>query len=130
MPLIIGSFIAVPIMGAFDRLIYQKARDQAVRSGTLVLPEMRLYPAMLGVITQPISLFVRCESSPSFPSICAAFFRPTSVLELSHTYTILVARLDWTTFNPREYKSLFFPDAPGTEAHQIVLAYLQVIYKI
>ncbi|RDW69257.1 hypothetical protein BP6252_08277 [Coleophoma cylindrospora] len=55
--LVVGSILAVPVMGIFDRLTYQKAREAAIRSGTTVLPEKRLYPAMLSVILFPISLF-------------------------------------------------------------------------
>jgi uncharacterized membrane protein YiaA len=57
-PLLVGGVIAVPIIAAFDRLTYQKARERAKMTGTSVYPEIRLYPAMLGVILQPISLFV------------------------------------------------------------------------
>ncbi|PMD43051.1 MFS general substrate transporter [Hyaloscypha variabilis F] len=56
-PLLIGGLIAVPVMGLFDRLTYQTARAEAIRSGTEVQPEKRLYPAMLSVILFPISLF-------------------------------------------------------------------------
>jgi hypothetical protein len=58
-PLLIGGLIAIPVMGVFDRLTYQKARAEAIRSGTEVHPEKRLYPVMLSVILLPISLFVR-----------------------------------------------------------------------
>jgi uncharacterized protein YqgC (DUF456 family) len=58
-PLLIGGLIAIPVMGVFDRLTYQKARAEAIRSGTEVHPEKRLYPAMLSVMLLPISLFVR-----------------------------------------------------------------------
>lgn len=57
-PLLVGGIIAVPVMGLFDRLTYQTARAEAIRSGTEVHPEKRLYPAMLSVILFPISLFV------------------------------------------------------------------------
>ncbi|KAE8443226.1 hypothetical protein EG329_002094 [Mollisiaceae sp. DMI_Dod_QoI] len=56
-PLLVGSLLAVPVVAAFDRLTYQKARAHAIASGTTVHPETRLYPAMLGVILLPISLF-------------------------------------------------------------------------
>jgi len=58
-PLLVGGLIAVPVMGLFDRLTYQTARAEAIRSDTEVQPEKRLYPAMLSVILFPISLFVR-----------------------------------------------------------------------
>jgi hypothetical protein len=64
-PLLIGGLIAIPVMGVFDRLTYQKARAEAIRSGTEVHPEKRLYPAMLSVILLPISLFVRHLIFPS-----------------------------------------------------------------
>ena len=64
-PLLIGGLIAVPVMGLFDRLTYQTARAEAIRSGTEVQPEKRLYPAMLSVILFPISLFVRPMIFPS-----------------------------------------------------------------
>ena len=57
-PILVGGVLAVPAVAVFDRLTYQKARAAAIRSGTTVLPEKRLYPAMLGVILLPISLFV------------------------------------------------------------------------
>ena len=56
-PLVVGSLLAVPVVGLFDKLTYQKAREEALRSGRTVAPEKRLYPAMLGSITLPISLF-------------------------------------------------------------------------
>ena len=64
-PLLIGGLIAIPVMGVFDRLTYQKARAEAIRSGTEVYPEKRLYPAMLSVILLPVSLFVRHLIFPS-----------------------------------------------------------------
>ncbi|KAF7957261.1 hypothetical protein EAE96_002848 [Botrytis aclada] len=56
-PLIIGSVTALPTIAIFDRLLYRKPRNEAIRTGTKVAPEKRLYPAMLGSITLPISLF-------------------------------------------------------------------------
>jgi len=55
-PMVVGSIIAVPIVAVFDRTTYQPARAAAIRNGTTVLPEKRLYPAMLGTILMPISL--------------------------------------------------------------------------
>ncbi|CZR66736.1 related to TPO4-Proposed vacuolar polyamine transporter [Phialocephala subalpina] len=55
--LLVGSFVSIPIIAAFDKLTYQKARSEALRLGKTVAPEMRLYPAMVGSITLPISLF-------------------------------------------------------------------------
>lgn len=56
-PLMIGSITAVPTIAIFDRLFYRKPRNEAIRTGTKVAPEERLFPAMLGSITLPISLF-------------------------------------------------------------------------
>ena len=61
-PLLVGSLIAILVLGLFDRLSYQKHRAAAIRSGSVVLPEKRLYPAMLGSILLPISLFVSIYS--------------------------------------------------------------------
>lgn len=55
--LAVGSVIAVPVIGLFDKLTYQKAREEAIRLGTTVAPENRLYPAMLSSFITPISLF-------------------------------------------------------------------------
>ncbi|TGO68880.1 hypothetical protein BOTNAR_0018g00010 [Botryotinia narcissicola] len=48
-PLIIGSVTALPTIAVFDRLFYRKPRNEAIRTGTKVAPEKRLYPAMLGL---------------------------------------------------------------------------------
>ncbi|KAH8783658.1 major facilitator superfamily domain-containing protein [Hyaloscypha finlandica] len=56
-PLIVGALLAVPVVAILDKLMYQKARVEALRLGKTVAPEKRLYPAMLGSITLPISLF-------------------------------------------------------------------------
>ncbi|KAN0104562.1 MFS general substrate transporter [Hyaloscypha variabilis] len=56
-PLVVGSLLAIPVVALFDKLTYQKARTEALRLGKKVAPEKRLYPAMLGSITLPISLF-------------------------------------------------------------------------
>jgi hypothetical protein len=56
-PLVVGSLLAVPVVALFDKLTYQKAREEALSLGKTVAPEKRLYPAMLGSITLPISLF-------------------------------------------------------------------------
>jgi MFS family permease len=55
--LIIGSVVALPTLALFDRIFYQKHRVAALKNGTMVPPEKRLYPAMLGFITLPVSLF-------------------------------------------------------------------------
>jgi uncharacterized membrane protein YiaA len=60
-PQVVGSIFAVLILGLFDKFSYQKARAEAIRSGTNVVPETRLYPAMLSGVLFPVSLFVsRC----------------------------------------------------------------------
>ncbi|APA08312.1 hypothetical protein SS1G_13236 [Sclerotinia sclerotiorum 1980 UF-70] len=56
-PLIVGSITAIPTIVIFDQIFYRKPRIEAIRTGTKVAPEKRLYPAMLGSITLPISLF-------------------------------------------------------------------------
>jgi MFS family permease len=55
--LLVGSFIAVPVIAVFDKMTYQKAREEAIRLGKKVDPEQRLYPTMLSSFTTPISLF-------------------------------------------------------------------------
>lgn len=55
--LVVGGVVAVPVIGLFDKLTYQKAREEAIGLGTTVAPEKRLYPAMLSSFTTPISLF-------------------------------------------------------------------------
>ena len=56
-PLLVGNFLAIAIMGITDKRIYQVAKAKAEQSGSLVLPELRLVPAMVGSILMPISLF-------------------------------------------------------------------------
>ncbi|QSZ35752.1 hypothetical protein DSL72_006874 [Monilinia vaccinii-corymbosi] len=56
-PLIIGSVTAIPAIALFDLLFYRKSRNEAIVTGTKVAPEKRLYPAMLGSVTLPVSLF-------------------------------------------------------------------------
>jgi MFS family permease len=56
-PLVVGAFLVVPVVALFDKLLYQKARAEALRLGKTVASEKRLYPAMLGSITLPVSLF-------------------------------------------------------------------------
>ncbi len=56
-PLLVGSVLAIPVVAIFDKLTYQKARAQALASGRSVAPELRLYPAMLGGVLLPASLF-------------------------------------------------------------------------
>jgi hypothetical protein len=61
--LLVGTVLALPVLALFDRLTYQKSRATAIQSGTTVVPEIRLYPAILGVTIFSIFLFV---SNPSF----------------------------------------------------------------
>jgi hypothetical protein len=56
-PLLAGSVLAVPVVAVFDKVTYQKARSEAILSGTVVAPEKRLFPAMLASFTLPTSLF-------------------------------------------------------------------------
>ena len=57
-PLLVGATVlAIPVLALFDKLTYQKAREQAIQNGQAVKPEKRLYPAMLSSITLSISLF-------------------------------------------------------------------------
>ncbi|KAB8289974.1 hypothetical protein EYC80_010301 [Monilinia laxa] len=56
-PLMIGSITAIPTIAIFDRLFYREPRNEAIRTGTKVAPEKRLFPAMLGSVTLPMSLF-------------------------------------------------------------------------
>jgi len=55
--LLVGTVLALPVIALFDRLTYQKARAAAIQSGTTVVPEQRLYPAILGVTIMPAALF-------------------------------------------------------------------------
>ena len=65
-PILIGMVLAAPVVALFDRLTYQKAKTEAITSGKSVIPEIRLYPTMLGVILLPMSLFVSpCSASNS-----------------------------------------------------------------
>lgn len=56
-PLLVGSVLALPVMLWFEKKTYEPARRRAVQKGVEVLPEMRLFPAMLGAVLLPISLF-------------------------------------------------------------------------
>jgi MFS family permease len=57
LPLFIGSLLAVPVVAFFDKTKYQKEKELAAQEGRPVNPEARLYPAMVGCILEPISLF-------------------------------------------------------------------------
>jgi hypothetical protein len=52
-----GTIPALPCMSYFDKTIYQKARVEAIASGTEVEPEKRLHALILGVTIMPVSLF-------------------------------------------------------------------------
>lgn len=56
-PMLLGSLFAIPLVAFFDRTTYQPYRTRALASGSHVSPEKRLFPAMLGTILMPISLF-------------------------------------------------------------------------
>jgi hypothetical protein len=56
-PIVIGSLLAVPLISFIDKRTYQPLRAIAVANGTTVPPEKRLYPAMIGSFTLPVSLF-------------------------------------------------------------------------
>ncbi|KAI1002924.1 hypothetical protein K3495_g5279 [Podosphaera aphanis] len=56
-PLVVGSFFSIPVVGLCDKLLYQKARQEAREKGLTIAPEKRLYPAMISSITMPISLY-------------------------------------------------------------------------
>ncbi|KAG9242375.1 major facilitator superfamily domain-containing protein [Calycina marina] len=55
-PMMFGSLFAVVVIKILDTRLYQPARQEAIRSGGAVAPEKRLYPAMLGSMTLPISI--------------------------------------------------------------------------
>ncbi|PQE14216.1 hypothetical protein CJF31_00006762 [Rutstroemia sp. NJR-2017a BVV2] len=68
--LVIGSVLALPTLALFDRIFYRKHRNTALKTGTVVPPEKRLYPAMLGFLTLPISLFwLAWTGRPDIPAI-------------------------------------------------------------
>ena len=62
--MVVGSIFALVLFGLVDKLTYQKVRVHALRSGAAVAPETRLYPAMLGSILLPTSLFVSKAPAP------------------------------------------------------------------
>jgi hypothetical protein len=55
--ILVGTILALPCMSYFDKTIYQKARAEAIASGTEVEPEKRLHASILGVTIMPVSLF-------------------------------------------------------------------------
>lgn len=57
LPLLVGSVLAVPIIGYCDKHKYQVARANAESLGKTVAPEERLYPAMVGSVMLPVALF-------------------------------------------------------------------------
>jgi hypothetical protein len=48
-PISVGTILALPCMGYFDKIAYNKARTQDIASGTEVKPEERLHSSVLGV---------------------------------------------------------------------------------
>ncbi|PQE31254.1 hypothetical protein CJF32_00001832 [Rutstroemia sp. NJR-2017a WRK4] len=85
--LVIGSVLALPTLALFDRIFYRKHRIAALKTGTKVPPEKRLYPAMLGFITLPISLFWlawtgRADIPAIVPTISAGLFGLSFVLNM------------------------------------------------
>ncbi|KAJ5363611.1 MFS general substrate transporter [Penicillium cataractarum] len=57
LPILGGNILGVFTIGICDKLKYQKTREIAVQTGARVEPELRLYPACVGSITAPISIF-------------------------------------------------------------------------
>jgi hypothetical protein len=55
--ILVGTILALPCMSYFDKTVYQKARVEAIASGTEVEPEKRLHASILGVTIMPVSLF-------------------------------------------------------------------------
>ena len=63
-PLLVGSVLAVPIVAVFDKKMCQPVRTEAIASESEISSEKRLFPAMLGSITLPISIFWYAIASP------------------------------------------------------------------
>lgn len=55
--LFVGSMLGLVIMSVLDKRAYQVAKAKAESEGRSVQPEERLYPAMLGGILLPVTLF-------------------------------------------------------------------------
>lgn len=55
--LLVGSVIGLVIIVVIDKRVYQKAVSTAQQLGTVVKPESRLYPALIGSVLMPIGLF-------------------------------------------------------------------------
>jgi hypothetical protein len=107
-PLFVGSLLAILFLGAFDKLTYQKARVAAIRSGTEVKPEKRLYPAMLSAIILPISLFVSQVANYKRSSFLLFEIYMSNIIQSNETTdTELVARLDRPSFNTLDRSSSF-----------------------
>lgn len=54
---LVGSVLAMPVLGFFKKKSYELAVAKAAQAVTVVAPEKRLYPVMLGVVLLPISMF-------------------------------------------------------------------------
>lgn len=68
--LFIGSILGLVAIMILDRLKYRPAVALAERRGGIILPEKRLYPAMLGCVLMPVSLFwLAWTVRPSIPWI-------------------------------------------------------------
>jgi hypothetical protein len=57
LPLFVGSALGLPIVSYFDRVKYQREKELAKQERRPISLEERLYPAIVGSILMPISLF-------------------------------------------------------------------------
>ncbi|KAL3451724.1 major facilitator superfamily domain-containing protein [Aspergillus insuetus] len=57
LPIMGGNILGVLVIGICDKLKYQNAREIAIRTGSKVQPELRLYTSFFGSIGAPISIF-------------------------------------------------------------------------
>jgi hypothetical protein len=55
--ILVGTILALPCMSYFDKTVYQKARAEAIASGTEVELEKRLHASILRVTAMPVLLF-------------------------------------------------------------------------
>ena len=61
----LGLMLACLTHYVADRLIYQKKREEALRTGSATVPEHRLYVSLLASILLPVSLFCFAWSARS-----------------------------------------------------------------
>lgn len=132
-PLLIGGLLAIPVMAIFDRLTYQKARAEAIRSGTEVHPEKRLYPAMLSVLLLPISLFVRHLIFPTSFSQSSSPYRDIR-FESGFVDEIILTPHQWLAWSGRPSVHWIVPALSGilfglAYVLNIVLSFLIRPYK-